>query len=445
VLDFPVRLKEISLTFPQGGSRSIFGVMHRGDTAMTNGIPDQLTDYKLLKIHGPSADCNHPGKQPVGSATEGPFYRVNDPELVRHINNGGNVGIPLFSSLVVFDVDHDQFGELLDFKLPPTFTVRTGSGGEHRYFHSPNWPDDRQIRVNGTDLGSVRSDGWQVVIPPSVHPETGEQYRIKVDRQISSVGSYEIASVLESITDHETSQHSGGGGDPASGGGCVGGSSVPSIPEEYPNRPAQWETLRSWLSANGFLEELNYSSGDRSGREFAIAKCLAEGGFSETAISDVLSRLPHDSKWHERGDRYKTRTVRKAILAAVNDEFVEFSKTGDMGAGASESRKTEESGDGRTLRGGENNMPEFNDKLAVPILEGSEDGDSFKKAVLVEGNDNGDTFEYVALKKGRVQEVNTTDGDTVLAESVNDSVSLGSPEYLDELIDGLEALREELE
>lgn len=90
-------------------------------------------------------------------------------------------------------------------------------------------------------------------------------------------------------------------------------------------------------------------------------------------------------------------------------------------------------------------MPEFTDKLSVPVLEGSEDGDSFKNIVLVEGNDEGESFEYLALKKGRVQEANTTNGETVLVENVQDSVSLGSPDYLDDLISGLEAMKEELD
>ena len=417
---------------------------------MSSGIPQQLADHDLLKIYGPTANCDHPGKQPIGSTTDGPFYKADDPELVRHIENGGNVGFPLSGSIIVFDVDHNRFGELLDEKLPPTFTVRTGSGGEHRYYHAPDWTEDRQLNIDGTDYGSIRSDGWQVVIPPSVHPETEERYQVEADRKITSVGNHEIAAVLDALgTDTTASQHSGGGsgsgGGPAAAAGCAGGSSLPQLPDEYPNRPADWKTLRSWLSSNGFLEELNLSSGDRSSREFTIAKCLAEGGFSEAAIANVLDRLPHDSKWHERGSDYRDRTVRKAVIAAVEDDYVEFSSTGDMEAEASESRKTEESGEGRTLPGGDTEMPEFTDKLSVPVLEGSEDGDSFKNIVLVEGNDEGESFEYLALKKGRVQEANTTNGETVLVENVQDSVSLGSPDYLDDLISGLEAMKEELD
>jgi DNA-binding CsgD family transcriptional regulator len=409
-------------------------------------IPDQLRGFELLKIYGPSADCDHPGKQPIGSATDGPFYQADDPHLVRHIENGGNVGFPLSGPIVVFDVDHDRFGELLDERLPPTFTVRTGSGGGHRYYHSPDWTDDRQFNVEGTDYGSLRSDGWQVVIPPSVHPGTGERYRIEADREITSVGSHEIVRVLDALeTGSVASQHTGGGSGEPAAAGRVGGSSLPRCPDEYPNRPANWKTLRSWLSANGLLEELNLSSGDRSSREFTIAKCLAEGGFSEAAIANALDRLPHDSKWHERNDNYRNRTVRKAVIAAVEDDYVEFSSTGDMDRNRSESHKTEESGNSRTLPGGDTEMPDFTDKLSVSVLEGSEDGDSFKNVVLVEGNDDGESFEYISLKKGQIQEANTTDGKTVLVENVRDSVSLGSPDYLDDLISGLEKMKEELD
>ena len=90
-------------------------------------------------------------------------------------------------------------------------------------------------------------------------------------------------------------------------------------------------------------------------------------------------------------------------------------------------------------------MPEFTDKLSVPVLEASEEGDSFKNLVIVEGQDGSDTFEYLSLKKGRVEEATTTDGDTVIVENVTDSVSLGSPEYIDSLIEGLENMKEEIE
>jgi hypothetical protein len=204
--------------------------------------------------------------------------------------------------------------------------------------------------------------------------------------------------------------------------------------------------MKSWLSANSFLEEFDRTtSDDWSGVEFKIAKCLAEAGFSEESISSALDRLHHTSKWNQRGSDYRTRTVRKAVQSAVDDPYTDFSDTGDMDLDKSESRKTEESGEGRTLRGGETDMADFNDKLSVPVLEADEEGDSFKKITLVEGRDGSDTFEFLSLKKGQVQEASTTDGETVLVENVQDSASLGSPEYLEDLITGLEAMKEELE
>jgi hypothetical protein len=398
------------------------------------GIPERLAPYsRFIKLESES-------KAPKVSP-EGPFYDAGDDELIRWIEDGGNVGLNL-GELVVLDVDHDEFRQVAHDHLPNTFTVRSGGGGEHWYYRS-DWEGRRQFTDGETDFGSVRSGNWYVVIPPSVHPDTGNEYSVLRNSEVQPVPKIQVEDFLTEISERTNSQHSGGGG---GGGGCVGSSSIPEIPSDYPQRDAKWPTLQSWLSANGMVKSLNRtSSSDWSGLEFKVAKCLAEGGFSEASISDVLDRLSHNAKWHSRGSEYQQRTVRNAIVAAVNDPHVEFSQTGDMDLYRSESRKTEESDMGRTLEGGENNMPEFTDKLSVPVLEGSEDGDSFKKISLVEGRDGDETFEYLALKKGRVQEVQTTDGETVLAESVSDSVSLGSPDYIDGLVEGLEEMQEQLD
>lgn len=87
---------------------------------------------------------------------------------------------------------------------------------------------------------------------------------------------------------------------------------------------------------------------------------------------------------------------------------------------------------------------EYNDLEEVTVLEGSEEGDSFKKVCLTERAENGETVEYVSIKKGRIETANTTDGDEVTIERITDSTSIGSPDYLDELVDGLTELDEKL-
>jgi len=362
------------------------------------------------------------------------------------LGSGGNLARVLRDDLVAFDIDSDQLKEIVEDRLPDSFEIESGGKGTgfHRYYRSPEFEGNQiEFKDSGTEIGGLRSGNSYCLVPPSKHDETGSEYSVSEDREIAYLPADTIEKFVSEVRER-TSQHQPAAAAAAAAG--VGGSSIPEIPPEYPEKPANWKTTKKWLSANGLIDELNYSTcNDWSGREYKIAKCLAEGGFSEKAIFDVLYRLHHSAKWHNRDDEYRKRTVRKAILAAVEDEYVSFSTNGDMDSDESESRKTEESGEGRILRGGENDMADFNDKLSVPVLEASEEGDSFKKITLVEGNDNGDTFEFLSLKKGQVQEASTTDGETVLVENVQDSVSLGSPEYLEDLITGLEAMAEELE
>jgi hypothetical protein len=400
-------------------------------------IPEQLHSYsRFIKLKPES-------KAPKVSP-EGPFYSVDDPELENWIQNGGNVGLNL-GELVALDVDSDRFGRIAKANLPRTFSVKTGSGGEHRYYRS-GWSGKRQFKDGETDLGSVRSGNWYTVVPPSVHDETGNEYTVLHDRRICPVPKIQIQDFLTEVSEEMNSQHSGGGGGGAAG--CVGSSSVPQIPSEYPNQSAQWSTLQSWLSANGLLEALNQTvSSDWSGLEFKICKCLAEGGFSEASISDALDRLHHNSKWHSRGSDYKTRTVRNAITAAVNDPYVDFSETGDMTGNTVESRKTDSGGTSPRKDGGEFDMVDFNEKESVLAKESNDEGSTAVKAVKVEGHDGSDSFEFVSLRKGNLRERETADGDRALVVDIDDTngKSVGSPDDLDVVIDSLEQLQEELE
>jgi hypothetical protein len=398
-------------------------------------IPDQLHEYdRLIRLEPES-------KAPAVSP-EGPFYSATDRELQNWIEDGGNVGLNL-GELVALDIDTNRFRQVVEDNLPNTFTVKTGSGGEHRYYRS-KWSGKRQFTDGKTDLGSVRSGNWYTVIPPSIHDETGNQYTVLHDRPIQPVPELQIQDFLTAISEESDSQHSGGGG--GGGGGCVGGSSIPEIPSEYPNQSAEWPRLRSWLSANGLLYCLSQTTNsDWSGVEFKLAKCLAEGGFSDESISEVLNRLSVNSKWHNRGQSYRHRTVRKAIVAACNDDYVDFSNTDDMEAEASESRKTEPGSEGTRHKGGENTMPEFTDKETAQVKEGSSDGDRVIEAVRVEGKDGNDSFEFVSLRKGRVKAVELTNGEEGQIIDVDETgKSVGGTADLELVIEALQELHEEI-
>ena len=406
------------------------------------GIPEQLVGQeRFLKIEPES-------KAPTVSP-EGPFFAATDTELQDWIQSGGNVGLNL-GPLVALDVDSDQFKKLAGKHLRSTFSVRSGSGGEHRYYRC-DWSGRAQFTDGEEDLGSIRSGNWYLVVPPSTHPN-GKQYYTLRDKPIQTIAVSQLEDFIQAVDEtantarRRRQQQPGGGG----GGGCVG-SSIPiaKMPDEYPDRPAEWRTARDWLSANGLLESLNRTTcSDWSGLEFKVAKCLAEGGFSESVISDVLDRLHHNSKWHRRGSTYQRRTVRNAIVAACQDEYVDFSDTGDMTGNTVESRKTEESGEGRTLAGGDK-MTDFNETDEFLAKESSDQGGTAVKAVKVEGHDpeDGSNFEFVSLRKGSLQERETADGDTALIVDIDDrdGDSIGSPDDLDVIIEALEGLRDEID
>jgi hypothetical protein len=87
-----------------------------------------------------------------------------------------NMGVVLGSSgLAVVEYDtraaRDKLAELLGGGRPETPTARTGSGRLHFYFRDPDVPHTTRAGLE------LRAGGHQCVVPPSEHPDTGEEYR----------------------------------------------------------------------------------------------------------------------------------------------------------------------------------------------------------------------------------------------------------------------------
>ncbi len=118
-----------------------------------------------------------------------------------------NVGIvcgKVSNNLVVIDFDglaaYSAFTMLYP-NLAETFTVRTGSGqGMHVYLYVDELPTTS--KAMGTPIGNIelRSDGSQVVAPPSVHPVTGNPYTVEKALEIMHVpGLDEVLTWVESF------------------------------------------------------------------------------------------------------------------------------------------------------------------------------------------------------------------------------------------------------
>lgn len=159
----------------------------------SESIPDQLSDYSLIRVCSPSCsvhqDCDSPGKRPVSKVQD-----IESTEAVnRWVRNGGNAGIVPTKSddLVVLDIDSDELQRAVREYLPQTFTVATSSG-YHRYYRVPGW----QKNHGWGEIGSLRANNWMAVIPPSTHP-SGIQYSVDRDIPIASLSPRQIAQVVE--------------------------------------------------------------------------------------------------------------------------------------------------------------------------------------------------------------------------------------------------------
>jgi hypothetical protein len=90
-----------------------------------------------------------------------------------------NVGVALAASFLVgVEVDTAEGLELIDsLNLPPTWTVRSGGGGPGRHFYFRPPADDVALfafRIEAHGVTPERTRG--LVLPPSIHPDTGAEY-----------------------------------------------------------------------------------------------------------------------------------------------------------------------------------------------------------------------------------------------------------------------------
>ena len=106
----------------------------------------------------------------------------------------GNMGLPMgpSSGLVSIDVDTDdpKVLKVLDQVLPPTPWTRVGKKGMVRIY---KYNGERTNRIkNGGDgsmICEVLSKGTQIVLPPSIHPDTGRPY-------VANVPLYDVISIV---------------------------------------------------------------------------------------------------------------------------------------------------------------------------------------------------------------------------------------------------------
>jgi len=106
-------------------------------------------------------------------------YQYDDGKLLSHLAMGGNYGVlGGHGNLVIVDCDNNELVELVEDYLPRTFTVESGRGGKHFYYHCEDFGKPMRLRDCGTtNVGDVQAMGKQVVGPTSIHPN-GRTYEV---------------------------------------------------------------------------------------------------------------------------------------------------------------------------------------------------------------------------------------------------------------------------
>ncbi|MBZ0293745.1 MAG: bifunctional DNA primase/polymerase, partial [Anaerolineae bacterium] len=150
------------------------------------------------------------GKRPALTAWTEYQQAAASPETIKAWNNAGllkNIGIVcgrVSGNLVVLDLDgaagYPAFAATF-LALAETYTIASGGGvGQHVYFYTDSLPSS--IKAMGTPIGNLElcGEGRQVVASPSVHPTTGQPYRVERELDILHVPDLvELAAWIESF------------------------------------------------------------------------------------------------------------------------------------------------------------------------------------------------------------------------------------------------------
>ncbi len=115
------------------------------------------------------------------SAVNSLEYRTRQPtiEELHKWNWEGGVGV-VTTGLIVVDCSDGAEMLLRGWDFFPSWTVRTGAGGLHRYFKAPGGHPGRNVFGLLKEVGKGQVDVWAdgfISVPPTRHIETGSPYK----------------------------------------------------------------------------------------------------------------------------------------------------------------------------------------------------------------------------------------------------------------------------
>ena len=151
-------------------------------------------------------------KKPEGkdwAGVNGANYAIDDAPLAGYLSQGHNYGVLCgHAGINVPDIDDPARLEALGImqRIPDTFKVKTGRGGQHVYFDCPEL--DHQIGLYDPELkdedgeplhlGEIQSKGQQVVGPGSTHPN-GNRYELINDALIMQISKVDLLKIFDGL------------------------------------------------------------------------------------------------------------------------------------------------------------------------------------------------------------------------------------------------------
>ena len=127
-------------------------------------------------------------------------------EAEKWLSEGKNYGVMGgHGGLLIMDADSKVVEMAVESQLPATFTVQSGSGKKHYYFLCPEVTKKITLDDNlepclfqGKEdhYGEGITWGGQAVGPGSIHPETGNEYKVFKDLPITYISKEQIIGTL---------------------------------------------------------------------------------------------------------------------------------------------------------------------------------------------------------------------------------------------------------
>lgn len=115
------------------------------------------------------------------------------------------VGVALGRDLVGIDIDNDEpaVREAIESVLPPCTVGKVGARGVTYFFRGDTTKiKSRAFKIDGQGIVDVLAHGRQTVLPPSIHPRTGQPYRWLTGMQaLEDVALEDLPELPDNICD----------------------------------------------------------------------------------------------------------------------------------------------------------------------------------------------------------------------------------------------------